>query len=160
MLTVLIMDVLSSLFKAAESRELLQNLEGAGVRNRLSIYADDVVLFVKPIEEDLDCVRMILNYLGSASGLVTNMQKSYAIPIRCVGQVVREGCNVLQCSSATFAYNYLGLPISDRKLKRNDLMIWLIRLQIAFQIGRLGFSIWLVGRPWSDLCFRPSRSTF
>jgi hypothetical protein len=45
MLFVMVMDVLNSLFRAAESRGLLQSLEEAGVRNRLSIYADDVVFF-------------------------------------------------------------------------------------------------------------------
>jgi hypothetical protein len=128
MLFVLIMDVLSSLFRAAESRGLLHSLEGAGVRNRLSIYADDVVLFVKPIEEYLNCVRLVLNCFGSASGLVTNMNKSYAIPIRCEEQVVQEGCNVLRCSLAAFPCYYLGLPISDRKLKRNDLMMWIDKI--------------------------------
>jgi hypothetical protein len=61
MLFVMVMDVLNSLFRAAESRGLLQSLEEAGVRNRLSIYADDVVLFVKPMVEDLNCVRLILD---------------------------------------------------------------------------------------------------
>jgi hypothetical protein len=59
MLFVMVMDVLNSLFRAAESRGLLQSLEEAGVRNRLSIYADDAVLFVKPMVEDLNCVRLI-----------------------------------------------------------------------------------------------------
>jgi hypothetical protein len=115
MLFVLVMDVLSSLFRAAESRGLLQSLGGAGVQSRLSIYVDDVVLFIKPIEEDLNCARMILNCFGSASGLVTNLQKSCAIPIRCDGQVVQTGCNLLQCSSASFPCKYLGLPSSDKK---------------------------------------------
>jgi hypothetical protein len=76
MLLVLIMDVLSSLFLLAEDRGLLHNLQGANVRNRISIYADDVVLFVKPIVEELNCVKMILDCFGSASGLVCNMNKS------------------------------------------------------------------------------------
>jgi hypothetical protein len=53
--------------------------------------ADDVVLFVKPIEEDLNCVRLVLNCFGSASDLVTNMHKTYAISISCEEQVVQEG---------------------------------------------------------------------
>jgi hypothetical protein len=129
MLFVLAMDVLSSLFRAAKCRGLLHSLEGAGVRNRLSIYADDVVLFVKPIEDDLKCVGvMLLNCFGSASGLVTNMNKSYAIPIRCEEHVVQEGYNVLRCSLAAFPCSYLGLPISDRKLKRIDLMMWIDKI--------------------------------
>jgi hypothetical protein len=57
MLFVLIMDVLSSMFLLAEDRGLLHNLQEGNVRNRISIYADDVVLFVKPIVEDLNCVK-------------------------------------------------------------------------------------------------------
>jgi hypothetical protein len=128
MLFVLIMDVLSSLFSLAESKGLLQSLEGANVRNRLSIYADDVVLFVKPLEEDLNCVKMILDCFGSASGLISNMHKSCAIPIRCSQQAVQEGCNILHCNSASFPCSYLGLPISDKKLGRIDLMNWVEKI--------------------------------
>ena len=59
MLSVLVMDVLNSLFNLAENRGLLHSLEGANTRSRLSIYADDVVLFVKPIEDDLKCVGLV-----------------------------------------------------------------------------------------------------
>jgi hypothetical protein len=70
MLFVLVMDVLSSLFRVAEEKVLLSNLEGANVKTRLSMYADDVVLFVRPREE-LNCVKLILDYFGEASGLVS-----------------------------------------------------------------------------------------
>jgi hypothetical protein len=77
MLFVMVMDVLNSLFRAAESRGLLQGLEEAGVRNRLSIYTDDVVLFVKPLVDELNCVRLILDCFGEATGLVTNPRKKF-----------------------------------------------------------------------------------
>jgi hypothetical protein len=35
---------------------------------------------------------------------------------------------VMRCSLATFPCNYLGLPISDRKLKQNDLMMWIDKI--------------------------------
>jgi hypothetical protein len=127
MLFVLVMDVLNRLFRAAKSRGLLQGLEGVGVWNRLSIYADDVVLFVKPIVEDLNCVRLILDCFGAATGLITNLRKSFAIPVKCTGQVVQAGCNILQCSSGSFACSYLELSISDKKLRR-DLMVWVERI--------------------------------
>jgi hypothetical protein len=59
---LLVMDVLSSLFNLAESRGLLQDLGEAGIKNRLSLYADDVVLFVRPVE-DLNCVEVSLDCL-------------------------------------------------------------------------------------------------
>jgi hypothetical protein len=51
MLFIIVMDVLSSLFKHAEERGLLHDLAIRNVKFRLSIYADDVVLFVKPAVE-------------------------------------------------------------------------------------------------------------
>jgi hypothetical protein len=128
MLFVLVMDVLSSLFRVAENRGLLQSLGGADVRIRVSIYADDVVLFIKPIEADLNCAKIILNCFGSASGLVTNMLKSSAIPIRCDDQQVLAGCSVLHCSPAAFPCRYLGLPISDKKLRKCDLKLWIEKI--------------------------------
>jgi hypothetical protein len=128
MLFVLVMDVLSSMFRAAENRGLLQSLGGADIRSRVSIYADDVVLFIKPIEADLNCAKMILNCFGSASGLVTNMLKRSAIPIRCDVQQVLAGCSVLQCSPASFPCRYLGLPISDKKMRKCDLRLWIEKI--------------------------------
>jgi hypothetical protein len=79
--------VLSSLLKHVEDRGLFQGLDGGIVKARLSIYPDDVVLLVKPQEEDLRCVKLILYCFGEASGLVANMQKSCAIPISCGTQL-------------------------------------------------------------------------
>ncbi|AQK53266.1 uncharacterized protein [Zea mays] len=124
MLFVLVMDILNSLFNLAENRGLLHNLVGANIRNRLSIYADDVVLFVQPFEEDFQCVKTILDCFGSATGLVSNLQKSFVIPIRCNEQAVQMSCNILQCTSSSFPCTYLGLPILDKKLRKSDLMIW------------------------------------
>jgi hypothetical protein len=152
MLFVMVMDALNSLYRAAESRGLLQSLEEAGVRNRLSIYADDVVLFVKPMVEDLNCVRLIFDCFEEATRLVTNLRKSFAIPIRCDGLEVQAGCNILQCSSGSFLCSYLGLPISDKKLRKRELMVWVDkivdRLPNWKALGRLDCSVWLVGQRW------------
>jgi hypothetical protein len=117
MLFIIVMDVLNSLFKHAEERGLLHDLAIRNVKSRLSIYADDVVLFVKPVE-DLVCVRMILDCFGEASGLVVNLQKSCVIPISCDAQTVQDSCNIMQCTSASFPCNYSGLHVSDKKLGR------------------------------------------
>ena len=49
---------------------------------RISIFADDVALFVKPLRQDLETVQLILNAFGEASGLKVNYAKSSAIVIR------------------------------------------------------------------------------
>jgi hypothetical protein len=65
-----------------------------------------------------------LDCFGSATGLVSNLQKSFIIPIRCNDQAVQMGCNILQCTSSSFLCTYLGLPISDKKLRKSNLMVW------------------------------------
>jgi hypothetical protein len=127
-LFIIVMDVLSSLFKHAEERGLLHDLAIRNVKSRLSIYADDVVLFVKPAVEDLICVKMILDCFGEASGLVVNLQKSCAIPISCDVQTAQDSCNILQCNPTSFPCNYLGLPVSDKKLGRRDLLQWVDKI--------------------------------
>jgi hypothetical protein len=71
--------------------------------------------------EHLNCVRLILDCFGEATGLVTNLRKSFAIPIRCDGLY-------LQCSSGSFPCSYLGLPISDKKLKKREFMVWVDKI--------------------------------
>jgi hypothetical protein len=128
MLFIIVMDVLGNLFRHAESRGLLHSLGAANVRSRLSMYADDVVLFVKPLDDDLVCTKLILDCFGEASGLVANMNKSCAIPICCVAPLVRECCNTLQYVVSTFPCTYLGLPISNKKLRRSDLIDWVDKI--------------------------------
>jgi hypothetical protein len=42
-----------------------------------------MVLFIKPIEEEMQLTRNVLSKFGEASGLHTNMQESCAIPVQC-----------------------------------------------------------------------------
>lgn len=83
MLFIIIMDVLSSLFKEVERCGLLQSLDNDKIKSRILVYADDVVLFIKPQDLELRCTKVILDCFGEASGLVANMQKSCFIPIAC-----------------------------------------------------------------------------
>lgn len=69
MLFILAMDVLSSLFAKVEELRLLEPLAHRHIGHRLSIYADDVVLFSTPRQEDLSLVKAVLQKFGNASGL-------------------------------------------------------------------------------------------
>jgi hypothetical protein len=50
---------------------------------RISLYADDVAVFIHPSEHDLLVTDYILNIFAEASGLKTNMDKTQYYPIRC-----------------------------------------------------------------------------
>jgi spore maturation protein SpmA len=75
------MDVLAGMLRVAERAGVLDNLNGLGIKHRVSLYADDVVVFAKPIPSELNAVRAILECFGGASGLHVNFDKSAAAPI-------------------------------------------------------------------------------
>jgi len=126
MLFILVMDVLNSLFMKAEEEGLLLPLHSAG--QRLSLYVDDVALFIRSEEDDLQITKNILQVFEKASGLRTNLQKSCVIPIQCDDEIVEVVNNTLQCTTTSFPTTYLGLPVSDKKLRRCDLLIWIEKI--------------------------------
>ena len=81
MLFILVMDVFNSIVKKANDEGLLQPLAARNIHHRVSLYADDVVLFLRPVATDLHLVEDILRLFGSATGLKTNIQKSSVLPI-------------------------------------------------------------------------------
>lgn len=100
MLFILVMDVLNSLFLKAETEGLLQPLHSTG--QRMSLYADDVALFIRPEEDDLQLTKNLLYVFGVASGLQTNLHKSCVIPIECDGGVIEIVNSTLQCTTSSF----------------------------------------------------------
>jgi len=83
MLFILVMDVLNCLVEKASSEGLLQPLATRNIHHHVSIYADDVDLFLRPVATDLCMVEDLLQLFGAATGLKTNIQKSSVMPIRC-----------------------------------------------------------------------------
>jgi hypothetical protein len=59
----------------------LQPLCSDRIEHHISLYADDVVLFVWPTPEDLSTNKAILQLFGDALGLQTNVAKSSVVPI-------------------------------------------------------------------------------
>jgi hypothetical protein len=68
MLFILVMDVLNSLNSKASERGLLQPILRRGSGQQVSIYVDDVVMFLQPHREELSMVKEILRIFGEASG--------------------------------------------------------------------------------------------
>jgi hypothetical protein len=95
---------------------------------KLSLYVDDVVVFIKPLEEELHTTMAILDTFGHAWGLQTNLNKSCIIPIWCVENIVDEISNMMPCTMAEFPCTYLGLPISNKKLHKANLMPWIEKI--------------------------------
>jgi hypothetical protein len=122
MLFILVMDVLNSLIKYASMKELLQPIAIHQARHRVSFYADDAVVFLRPHMIDLRTIRHLLDMFGHASGLRTNLSKSSVSPIHCSDEELALTADVLSCSIKEFPCAYLGLPLSVGKPTKEMLL--------------------------------------
>ena len=84
------------------------------------MYADDVALFLRPAANDITLILDILQLFGEASGLKTNVQKSSVLPIQCSDDSISAIQNLLPCEILSFPCRYLGIPLSLRKLTRDQ----------------------------------------
>jgi hypothetical protein len=92
------------------------------------LFADDVAVFVKPVSGDLVVVREILRCFGVASGLQTNLQKSFSYLIQCNIERTALAVQTLVCASKNFPTTYLGLPLSSKKISAGDLAHWIEKI--------------------------------
>jgi hypothetical protein len=104
------MDVLGHMISKAEIEGLPMPLSRRSLQHRISIYADDMVLFLRPEAEDISLTMGILNLFGEATGLKTNLQKSSVLPIRCGETNLAIVQNLLPYELASFPCKYLGVP--------------------------------------------------
>ncbi|WVZ61990.1 hypothetical protein U9M48_011792, partial [Paspalum notatum var. saurae] len=115
MLFILVMDVLNSLVSKASLEGLLLPLAGQHSTHRISLYADDVALSIRPIEGDLRLIQDLLDCFGQVTGLKTNLLKSSATSIQCSDEDIARTSRLLSCSIKSFPCTYLGLPLTVLK---------------------------------------------
>jgi hypothetical protein len=72
MLFILDMDPLQRLLELATQQGILTPLPLTIAKWRTSIYADDMTIFINPLREDVEAVKIILEAFGSFSGLHIN----------------------------------------------------------------------------------------
>jgi hypothetical protein len=121
LLFVLAMDALAALFALAEERRVLRNIANLQLPHRLSLYADDVIIFANPDPAELKFLREMLHCFGEASGLFTNFIKSSYSPIQCSDIDLTAISVTLGCQMQSFPCTYLGLPLTVDRLRQIDL---------------------------------------
>ncbi|KAE8798666.1 Serine/threonine-phosphatase BSL2-like protein [Hordeum vulgare] len=87
---------------------------------RVALYADDMVLFMKPARPDLLFVKEALHIFGLASGLKVNFLKSAAIMIRSENGDEELVKTALPWRIDKFPCKYLGLQLSIKQMKRSE----------------------------------------
>lgn len=78
-------------------------------------------MFFQPAAEDINLILEILSPFGEASRLKTNVQKSNVLPIQCSEENLELIQNLLPCEVLSFPCKYPGLPLSIKKLTRDQL---------------------------------------
>jgi len=120
MLFILVIDVLNQMFTRAYEVGLLQPLSSRPIQHRISLYADDVAIFLQPNAADINLSLQLLDLFGEASGLRTNVQKSNVLPIHCAEENLALIQNLLPCEMLDFPCKYLGLPLTIKKLTKEQ----------------------------------------
>jgi hypothetical protein len=100
------------IFDIATEEGHLTLLKGRQARLRLSLYADDVMIFTNPVKDDISCIMQIMKAFGEATGLNINMSKSSVATIRCSDINLVEVLGDFTGRRVSFPIQYLGLPLT------------------------------------------------
>jgi hypothetical protein len=114
------MEVLMTAIKKAVDRHLFTWLAGISAIQRISVYADDVVIFCKPVVAELQAVKAILQVFGEASGLHVNYRKTSATLIREQEGDAERVAATLGCEVVGFPIKYLGMQLALRPLSKAE----------------------------------------
>lgn len=115
MLFIFAMEPLQKMVELAASHAIFTPLARSGMQQRILMFADDVMLFIKPNDIDLRVLALILQIFGEVSGLVVNLSKSVAMPIRYNAVAMRRVEAILGCPAGSCPCKYLGLPLTIRR---------------------------------------------
>jgi hypothetical protein len=80
-------------------------------------YADDTIILVRGELEDASRLKHLLDMFSAATDLAINFGKSTVTPMHIQREHFLEMLQVLQCREGTFPQVYLGLPLSNVKLR-------------------------------------------
>ena len=119
LLFVLVMEVLNHLLAFIERDGFLSPVRGIGSA-QVSLYAEDLVLFVAPLEHDVQAVKATLSIFGQALGLFSNLEKAWPHPSTDLPTSSCLSNSYCPARSRNSPYRYLGIPLSVYKLKRSD----------------------------------------
>jgi hypothetical protein len=114
MLFLLAMEPLHILFRNTQEWGLLGKLSSSCDIFRVSLYADDAAILIRPSGQGWKVTNCILRLFAEASGFTTNLAKTEFFPIHCQ-EVSLDFLNEANCIISSFPCNYLGLPLHVKK---------------------------------------------
>jgi hypothetical protein len=112
------MECFSALITTAEERGLFLPLGAPTIKHQISLYVDDVVVFVLPVEHKLLLIKAVLDLFFKDMGLAANCTKSQVFPIRCETPHMDLISELLGYTVGSLPCTYLGIPFSPGRLPR------------------------------------------
>jgi hypothetical protein len=116
------MEALNGLFRQADLNGMFSPLRAPSIKFRLSLYVNDLVIFLVLEKKDIRLARAILEFFASAFGLHTNLSKCQFSPIKCIDDHIARVTHWFPCQLVRFPCRYLGIPLLIYKLKKGDLI--------------------------------------
>jgi hypothetical protein len=113
-------EVLTAAIKKVVEGQLFSRLAGITELQRISVYADDLVIFFKPLAIELEAVKAILQVFGEASGLCVNYRKTSATLIREHEGDAERVAEMLVCEVVGFPMKYLSMQLPLRPLTKAE----------------------------------------
>jgi hypothetical protein len=108
---------LQRIMQLATELGILSPLPVHEAKIRMSLYADDAIMFIKPDVGELDSALRILHEFGSAMGLKINMAKCSIAPIRCQAIDLDATLAPFTGERVSFPIKYLGMPLCLGRLR-------------------------------------------
>ena len=118
------------------------------------MYADDVVIFLTPHQEDLILTGGILEIFAGALGLKTNAAKCMISPIKCDLEATVMLLRHFPGKIDPFPVHYLGIPLGLKKLSKMALQPVSCSTYVDLGDGRKALfwvDRWLQGKSLSEI---------
>jgi hypothetical protein len=112
LLFILDIDPLQRLLNLATEAGILSKVGRNRTRLSTSMYADDAVIFLRPIKEEVATLKHLLQIFGEVTSLRTNIHKSSVAPIRCENLDLDDILYDFPAQRTSFPIKYLGLPLA------------------------------------------------
>jgi mannosylglycoprotein endo-beta-mannosidase len=116
-LFILAIDTLHGILETATANGILSPLRGRHTKLRLSLYADDAIIFINPVHDEVNALFGVLERFHSVTGLKLNLSKCTVAPIRCGNLNLDHILRNFAGTKVNFPISYLGLPLTLGRLK-------------------------------------------
>jgi hypothetical protein len=88
LLFVITMEALNAKFQLADARSMFTSLQSHSIQHRVSLYTNDMAVFLVPVERDITLTRTIPDIFMGSLGLRIDVSKCQYTPIQCIEEQV------------------------------------------------------------------------